>query len=254
MGTYVEFACKRCGKLRTIKPSEIARGGGKHCSQACYDASRAVPRTGCKTCSKCGESKPVEKFSQRSGRPAGQRDSRCTTCVGRIGRPYREIYAAKIRAVRVPRKTGRPAMPAPERFAKRYQVNASGCWLWLGGTSGGYGQFFAGVVDGVRTRVYAHRFSYELHVGKVPSGLQLDHLCRVRRCVNPTHLEPVTAQVNTLRGNTLQARNKAKTQCPKGHVYDKANTRLNKNGGRACKACERERNAVSRLRCRSIGQ
>lgn len=70
------------------------------------------------------------------------------------------------------------------------------CWLWRGFTTKkGYGHFALG-----RGYKQAHRHSYELLVGKIPSHLQIDHLCRVRNCVNPDHLEPVTSRENALRG------------------------------------------------------
>lgn len=72
----------------------------------------------------------------------------------------------------------------------------SGCWLWTGFVHpSGYGVIRTG-----NKNTYAHRCSYELFVGAVPEGLQLDHICRVRCCVNPAHLEPVTPQENVLRG------------------------------------------------------
>lgn len=73
----------------------------------------------------------------------------------------------------------------------------SDCWVWQGGLSNGYGiQWDAAA----RTTVKAHRRMYELHVGPIPKGLQIDHLCRNRACVNPAHLEPVTNRENTVRG------------------------------------------------------
>lgn len=116
----------------------------------------------------------------------------------------------------------------------------SGCWLWDGYiTPKGYGTVrFNG------KNVRAHRLSYELHIGAIPKGLQLDHLCRVRHCINPAHLEPVTLQENLRRG--LGGINNAiKTHCPHGHPYDRANTRTRRRGrgtGRLCRACSRLRN------------
>lgn len=80
------------------------------------------------------------------------------------------------------------------------------------------------------------------HVGAIPSGLTIDHLCKVRRCVNPAHLEPVTRGENVLRGDTITAANARKTHCPRGHEYDDANTYVCKRGLRSCRTCARERN------------
>lgn len=106
------------------------------------------------------------------------------------------------------------------------------CWPWTGAMQGqGYGQY------GKPMRL-AHRISYEFFVGPIPEGLTLDHLCRNRQCVNPSHLEPVTRGENVLRGESLPARNARKTHCPKGHPYDDINTYVSPNTGwRQCKAC-----------------
>lgn len=117
----------------------------------------------------------------------------------------------------------------------------SGCWLWLGATRGGYGRIKMGGRKG--EFVSAHRLSYELHVGPIPEGLQLDHLCRNRTCVNPHHLEPVTLQENLRRGEGLGKHQSRRTHCPLGHPYDATNTVMNKRAGRtptrACKICNR---------------
>ena len=120
------------------------------------------------------------------------------------------------------------------------------CWLWTGKPEAhGYGRLSIGRVDGKPVRMQAHRFAYELTVGPVPDGMVLDHLCRVRLCVNPEHLEPVTVQENNRRGlaRILNRENHqtAKTHCPQGHPYDEANTYVDPDGGRRCRACHRER-------------
>lgn len=112
------------------------------------------------------------------------------------------------------------------------------CWLWTAYIRhDGYGEFWVG---GIKRRVLAHRYSYELARGTIPDGLQLDHLCRTRKCVNPAHLEAVTQRENLLRGETIPARNAAKKACPAGHEYTKENTYRFRNM-RLCKICNRER-------------
>lgn len=113
----------------------------------------------------------------------------------------------------------------------------SDCWLWQGKTqNSGYGQFSIGSRKTVRKLVYAHRFSYEQMVGCIPPGMQIDHLCKERLCVNPDHLEVVTPRVNTHRGNTITAKNAVKTACPSGHPYNDANTIVSA-GKRYCRTC-----------------
>lgn len=129
---------------------------------------------------------------------------------------------------------------AAERFWSKVDLTSpGGCWVWtagkIGGVRGGYGSF---KLEGRSVR--AHRFSYETLVGPIPDGLELDHLCRVRACVNPAHLEPVTSRENSLRGDTFQARNAAKTECPQGHSYDEANTYVDSKGKRHCRICNRD--------------
>lgn len=111
-----------------------------------------------------------------------------------------------------------------------------GCWEWQAAkTKQGYGQFyFNGQMMG------AHRASYWLHRGPVPSGLVIDHLCRNTSCINPSHLEIVTIKENILRGDNPVARNARKTHCKRGHLFDENNTLFNKRGGRSCKACIRD--------------
>lgn len=108
------------------------------------------------------------------------------------------------------------------------------CWLWLGRrNSNSYGEI---IIEGKRTPV--HRVVYSALVGPIPDGFQLDHLCRVRHCVRPEHLEAVTQHENILRGMGWSAINARKTHCPAGHPYSGANLRLS-GRKRFCRACER---------------
>lgn len=111
-----------------------------------------------------------------------------------------------------------------------------GCWLWIGCPKpNGYGVLRVGGKN-----VYAHRLSYELLVGPIPDGLTIDHLCGVRNCVNPAHLEPVTRGENCLRGGSPLAQNARKTHCKHGHEFTVENTSLVKNG-RQCRTCLKEK-------------
>jgi hypothetical protein len=123
------------------------------------------------------------------------------------------------------------------RFEAKYIPEPnSGCWVWTGALStGGYGMFRK---DGKTYQ--AHRLSYELYKDRISTRLEIDHLCRVRCCVNPDHLEPVTKKVNAERGISgmlSRQRQLAKTHCPQGHLYDIKNTYIRPNGGRGCKQC-----------------
>ena len=123
---------------------------------------------------------------------------------------------------------------------------ASGCWVWQrSATPGGYGR----MRQGGRMQ-YAHRAYYERLHGVIPAGLQLDHLCRNPRCVNPQHLEPVTGRENTLRGNTIAARRKAQSHCVQGHAFDEANT-IARGRNRACRECQRKAVRESQRRRRA---
>ncbi len=129
-----------------------------------------------------------------------------------------------------------------ELFWEKVAFSIDGCWEWLAGCSGGYGQFR----DGQR-RVVAHRFAYEDLLEKIPLGLELDHLCKNKKCVNPKHLEPVTRKENRERGNlgVLTHFNRLKTHCPYGHPYNKDNTYIYTEArggkGRLCLTCVRKR-------------
>ena len=113
------------------------------------------------------------------------------------------------------------------------------CWEWTASHNWlGYSQFRLGP-----RMVGGHRFAYELLVEPIPAGLDIDHLCRNRGCVNPAHLEPVTERVNVFRGiGNPTVENTKKTHCPQGHAYDEANTYHRAyDNSRQCRACNRER-------------
>jgi hypothetical protein len=137
-----------------------------------------------------------------------------------------------------------------ERFdAKWVCDDVTGCWNWTAQIDrNGYGKFCKNAYPAL-----AHRVSYELHVGPIPNGLFLDHLCRNRSCVNPKHLEPVTNRENGLRGigpAASRKRNLAKTHCKYGHPLSGDNIIISKwNGQRVCLACRlaRKRQYNSRL-------
>ena len=119
---------------------------------------------------------------------------------------------------------------------RRYSPAESGCWLWTGSLTGGYGQVPC-IVDGKKTSRRAHRLIYEALRGPIPTGMQLDHLDRVRRCVNPDHLEIVDAKTNTLRSPiAVTSVNSRKTHCAHGHPLIDGNLRRDR-GWRECVRC-----------------
>lgn len=146
-------------------------------------------------------------------------------------------------------------VPPLMRFKRKIQPQPDGCWLWVGPINNrGYGRFY---LDGDVGLVYAHRWSYEQHVGPIPPGLVIDHLCRRPACVRPEHLEAVTVRENTVRGVGHGKYQRAKTHCPAGHPYDQENTRLKprKTGGinRICRSCDRRRSLLAWRARRALG-
>lgn len=106
-----------------------------------------------------------------------------------------------------------------------------GCWRWTGSIdSGGYGRIAVG-----KTCKYVHRVSFEIFVGPIQSGLQIDHLCRVRCCWNPQHLEAVTAALNMRRSNATGAVALRRDTCLRGHAYRKYG--VTRHQRRVCRLC-----------------
>ena len=131
------------------------------------------------------------------------------------------------------------------------------CWLWTGPLDRhGYGKCSAGAAKTGQWWRLAHRVVYELENGPIPEGLVLDHLCRVRNCVNPAHLEPVTIGENDARGISPWAENKRKTHCSRGHELSQDNVSLDKSGNRNCIQCRRITNlrAVRRYSAKKKGE
>lgn len=126
---------------------------------------------------------------------------------------------------------------AEERFWEK--VNALGCcWEWDGARkAAGYGNFAP-----IRTKtVLAHRWAWELLVGPIPDGMELDHRCKNPCCVCPDHLEVVTRQENLRRGHGAAVVNAQRTHCLHGHALLAENVRIDKRGARCCRACEQAR-------------
>ena len=143
-----------------------------------------------------------------------------------------------------PPPLARERKPQIERLmALVFPEPMSGCWIWIGSLHGkGYGHFT--VARGIITKLTEYHMSFT--VGQFPPGLQLDHLCRVRSCVNPDHLEPVTNQENVRRG-LAGALFRRVSHCPRGHSYDEANTYRHR-GERTCRTCKRDSNRLGKQR------
>jgi hypothetical protein len=112
--------------------------------------------------------------------------------------------------------------PVPE-----HRPDLGPCWVWTAMTRAGYGQFR------VARHMAAHRFAYELMVGPIPDGYDLDHLCRNRACVRPDHLEPVTRRENLRRGLSGEL----KTHCRHGHPFTPENRLPAGHGTTKCRIC-----------------
>lgn len=125
------------------------------------------------------------------------------------------------------------------RFWEKVDIT-NDCWIWTAGRFGRNQEYGCFYLTGGRKAVPAHVWAYEQKIGPVPEGLVLDHLCRNKLCVRPSHLEPVTHQVNILRGEGLAAKQARQTHCKHGHSLEDAFTTGNK---RNCRTCVNIRNS-----------
>ena len=140
----------------------------------------------------------------------------------------------------------------PTKFWQQVDINfSSGCWIWTGvHFDSGYARYRN---KSLSSSERAHRVVYETLVGPIPNGLVLDHLCEIKDCVNPMHVEPVTDSENLHRsGITNNSINRAKTHCIKGHEFTRENTIIARNGTkRVCRTCQLAAMAAYRERKRA---
>ena len=138
-----------------------------------------------------------------------------------------------------------PVVPRVKILARYTPVPESGCWIWdLSLNSCGYGVLYVG-----DKQIRAHRYFYEHLRGQIPEGFVIDHLCKVRCCVNPDHMEIVTFRENVLRGESPSANYARREHCKHGHLLVGDNVYINQRypNRRQCRTCNRDRQA--RLQC-----
>ena len=186
----------------------------------------------------CGGHYELERRKRRVPRRAAAPTCAVEGCAARFVVAH-GLCDKHYRRFRAHGHTDSPIKSPEERFWRHVDKRGpEECWHWTGGGwSSGYGALR---IVGRSTKVAAHRISYEIHVGPVPDGLVIDHLCRNRKCVNPAHLEAVTFRENILRGEGMAAQHARKTHCLRGHSFDPPNGYVTSQG-RRCRACDRIR-------------
>lgn len=180
----------------------------------------------------------VGRIAPRKGRT---NSFRCLECVAE----QRRAYTKRLQAQGLNAQGGTPSDKfSPDirvRFMRhvdtdgppsKYAPQLGPCWIYQAKCE--YPSFH----DGTKT-ISAHRFSHIEFIGPIPEGLEVDHLCKVTKCVRPEHLEAVTPRVNTLRSTAPSAKNAVKTHCPSGHEYTTENTYITPTDSRQCRECRR---------------
>lgn len=260
--------CRECGVTTSAFPHrQDGSLNGKRCN-SCLAAGRRAERAARppkptplrdrdlteKLCNGCGLTKAVAQFAWNQRKWS----SRCRECLNAEERAKRVAFRAvhpvaprvkRPKPVRVPQP--RRIRPFEERFYAKVLCDiATHCWLWMGYRRklgyGGIGRSRAG--NGM---ALAHRVAYELEVGPIPYGLEVDHLCRNPPCVNPSHLEPVTSAENLRRAALATGIRQGATHCPQGHPYDAENTVIAANGWRQCRECNRRKQSAYATRQRA---
>lgn len=214
MGATQSKNCANCGQTFHVP---LGRGGGnkRFCCKKCrYDftnKTRINPTA--VTCGSCGAQRVV-KHPDKAGRM-------CRSCASKIG-----VLAAR----------EANSQPVEQRFMQYVKKDtSSGCWEWTGTLQkNGYSAFYC---NGKIVR--GHRWSYEHFTAPMPQGKEIDHLCRNRKCVNPSHLEPVTRKENMRRAMRFH--------CVNGHAFTPENTYMH-DGKRYCRECRRIRVRAYRRR------
>lgn len=134
------------------------------------------------------------------------------------------------------------------RMLAAMNVSHSGCWESTTCISErGYSFISVTISPYSQVRIYRHQISYFLHNGPLERGMQIDHLCRNKKCFNPDHLDQVLPRTNYLRGNGPSAINRRKTHCIRGHAFEEGNIYWQRNGKKQCRKCIKIRES---RRCR----
>lgn len=205
--------------------------------RTCIDCSTDISgrHHNAKRCKPCADAqgKALSGIGTRI-RPCAINDAECVQ--GRLKRGFCEMHYRRLRL------TGSTERHAVD-YLQQYEVDVNGCWLWSGPL---YWNGYGSISQATYGTGLAHRASYEHHVGPIPPGLDLDHLCRVRRCINPEHLEPVTHSVNIQRGFDARLGN----DCQRGHDQTLPDARwIEPSTGRSfCRKCKALREKAGRER------